>query len=79
MCVNLKNNGSEDNIIHSFKSQQPCSEGVFLLKDQGYILNNEEIVNCNPFEVTDSDVDEADTETNIVDEHDDEDDFIDIE
>ena len=79
MCVNLKNNGSEDNIIHCFKSRQPCSEGAFLLKDQGYILNNEEIVNCNPFEVTDSDVDEVDTETNIVDAHDDEDDFIDIE
>ena len=28
----------------------------FLLKDQVNILNNNNIVNCNPFEVTDSDV-----------------------
>ena len=74
----MKNDGSEGNIIHCFKSGQPCSEGASLLKDQVNISNNDDIVNYNPFEVTDSDVDEENTETNI-DESDDEEIFIDID
>ena len=66
-------------IIHCFKSESPCLEGASLLKDQVNILNNYDIVNCNPFEVTDSDVDEANIETNIIDECDHENHFIDIE
>ena len=62
-----------------FKSESPCLEGASLLKDQDNILNNYDIVNCNPFEVIDSDVDEANTETNIIDECDHENHFIDIE
>ena len=42
------------------------------------ILSTDDIVNCNPFEVTDSDADEANTKTHIIAESDDED-FIDIE
>ena len=74
----MKNDGSKDDIIHRFKSGQPCSEGASLLKDQVHIFNND-IVNCNPFEVTDSYVDEANTETNTLDERDDENDFVYIE
>lgn len=48
------------------------------LKDQVNILSTDDIVNCNPFEVTDSDADEANTKTSIIAESDDED-FIDIE
>ena len=46
---------------------QPFLEGVSPWKDQVNILNNDDVVNCNPFEVTESDVDEANTETNIFD------------
>lgn len=74
-----KNDGNEDNIIHCFKSRQPFSGGAFLLKDQVNILNNDDIVNCNTFEVTDSDVHEENTETNIIDEKNEEYNFIDIE
>lgn len=47
----LKNDGSEGTIIQCFKSGQPCLEGASLLKKQVNILDN--IVNYNPFEVTD--------------------------
>ena len=77
--LTLKNDGIQDSIIHCFKSGQPFSESALLLKDPMNILNNDDIVNCNPFEVTDSDVDEANTGTNIIDESDGEYDFMDIE
>ena len=70
----MKNDESEDK-IHCFKSGQPCSEGASLLQDQVNILSNDDIVNCNPFEVTGSDLDEVNIETYIFDESDDEDDF----
>ena len=37
------------------------------------------IVDANPFEVTDSDVDEAYSPTNLIDASEDEDDFVDID
>ena len=77
-ALTLKNDGSAGNIIHCFKSGQPNSEGTSLLKDQVNILTSDDIVDCNPFEVTDSDVDESNTETNFIDESNDEDDLIDI-
>ena len=43
------------------------------------ILSNDDIINCNPFEVTDSDVDVENTETNIRDESYGKNDFTDIE
>ena len=70
-ALTLKNDGSEHNSIHCFKSGQPCLRGASLLKDQVSILSNDHIVNCNGFEVTDSDVDEVNTETIIIDESDD--------
>ena len=48
-------------------------------KNQVKIWHNDDIVNCNLFEVKDSDVDEANTETNIIDESGDKGDFISIE
>ena len=55
MCINL--DGCEENIILFLKTCSPCLEGASLLKDQVNIVNNDDILNCNPFEVTDSDVD----------------------
>ena len=43
------------------------------------ILKNGDIAKRNPIEVTDSDVDVANTEANIVDESEDEDNFIEKE
>ena len=43
------------------------------------ILNNDDIVICNPFKVLDSDVDEVNTETNIIEESDDDNNFVNIE
>lgn len=74
--LNLKWDCSE-NIIHCFKKGKSCSEGAFLLKEQMKILNKDEIVNCNPFNVTNTDADERNTERNIIDKSAREDDFID--
>ena len=43
------------------------------------ILNKDDVANYNPFKATDSDVNQANTETNTIDEGDDGDDFIDME
>ena len=50
-----------------------------LLQDQVHIINNDDVVNANPFDVTDSDVDEATPQENLVDESENEDDFVDID
>ena len=63
----------------SIESRITCSEGASLLKYQVKIFNYDDIINYNPFEVTDSDVDETNTETNIINESDNEDHFTDIE
>ena len=59
MCINL--DGCEENIILFRKTYSPCLEGASLLKDQVNIVNNDDVLNCNPFEVTDSDVDGMNT------------------
>ena len=43
------------------------------------VLKNGDIAKCNPIEVTDSDVDVTNTEANIVDESEDEDNFIEVD
>ena len=78
-ALNLKNDGSEDNMIHCFKNGQPCSACASLLQDQVHIINNDDVVNANPFDVTDKDVDEATPQENLVDESENEDDFVDID
>ena len=56
--INLKNDGSEDNLIHCFKQKQPCESGAEILKSQLSVL--EEPLRSNPFEeITDSDVQKA--------------------
>ena len=49
--------GSNDDFIHCFKEGQPCSAGRAMLRTQLGILREPEI--ANPFECTDSDVEEA--------------------
>ena len=78
-ALTLKNDSSEGNNIHCFESRQPCLQVTSSLKDQVNILNNDNIVNCNPFEATGWDEDEANTKTKIINESDNKDDFIDIE
>ena len=51
-ALTLKNDSSEGNNIHCFESRQPCLQVTSSLKDQVNILNNDNIVNCNPFEAT---------------------------
>ena len=77
--LTLKHDGGEDTIIYCFKSSSPCSKCALLFKDQLNILNNDDIVSSNPFEVTDSDVDEGDTKAKVIDESGDQDVFIDKE
>ena len=54
-----------------------CSAGASILKDQINILISDDVINANPFEVTGSYVDEANSPTNLVDASDDE--FVDID
>ena len=73
--LTFTHNGSEGNIIHYFKSGQSFSKRAVLLKDQVNQLRNDIVANYNPFAVKDWDVDEANTETNIINERDNKDDF----
>ena len=50
-----------------------------LLQDQVHIINSDDVVNANPFDVTDSNADEATPQENLVDESENEDDFVDID
>ena len=75
-ALNLKNDGSEDNKIHCFKSTQPCSAGASVLEDQTKVVNNTDANEMNPFEPTDSDVEEANDPGNLLDEDEEEDDFL---
>ena len=56
-ALNLPVDGSNDDVIHCFKEGQPCSTGRAMLRTQLGILREPEI--ANPFECTDSDVEEA--------------------
>ena len=56
-ALNLPVDGSNDDFIHCFKESQPCSAGRAMLCMQLGILREPEI--ANPFECTDSDVEEA--------------------
>ena len=58
-ALNVPVDGSEDDAIHCFKEEQPCSTGLAVLKSQLDILDEPE---TNPFdteEYTSSDVEEA--------------------
>ena len=75
--MNLANDGSEDEKIHCLKPKEPCHAGRQQLKSQLSVLDKRN--RDNPFEnITDSDVEDAVDDLNIVDASDDEND-IDIE
>ena len=78
-ALNLKSDGSEDHLIHCFKDNQPCATGSNMLKEQQNLLMKAEHLNSNPFQITDSDTEEANAEANLIDPSNDEDDFIDID
>lgn len=54
--LNLPVDGSNDDAIHCFKEGQPCSTGRAMLHSQLDILREPDV---NPFESTDSDIEEA--------------------
>ena len=67
--LNLKTDGSEDDLIHCFKDAQPCASGSAVLKDQVQLLKDADVLDKNPFQTstTDSDVEEANIEDNLID------------
>jgi len=81
-ALNIKTDGSEDGKIHCFKENKPCEAGAELLKNQTMLLNdplNE--IDANPFDPTESDVEDANVSFNLLDEDADEDfddDFVDV-
>ena len=77
--LNLKTDGSEDHLIHCFKKGQTCANGLDMLKKQQNLLPHAEYLNSNPFDITESDTEEANTNNNLIDPIDSEDDLIDIE
>ena len=77
--LNLKTDGSKDHLIHCFKEGQPCPNGLDMLKEQQNLLSNAEYPNNNPFDITESDTEEANTNNDLIDPSDCEDDLIDIE
>ena len=77
--LNLKTDGSEEHLIHYFKEGQPCADGLDMLKEQQNLLSNPEYLNNNPFEITESDTEETNTNNNLIVPSDSEDDLIDIE
>ena len=75
-ALNLKSDGSEDHLIHCFKDNQPCATGSNMLKEQQNLLMKAEHLNSNPFQITDSDTEEANAEADLIDPSND---FIDID
>ena len=73
--------GTKDHLIQCFKEIQLCANGLGMLKEQGA---TESAVECrifkkNPFEIMESDTEEANTNNDLIDLSDFEDNFIDIE
>ena len=54
--LNLPADGSLDDSIHFFKEKQPCAEGRELLRSQLSIIDENHL---DPFQATESDVEEA--------------------
>ena len=77
--LNLKADGTKYHLIHCFKECQPCANGLDMLKVEQNLVSNAEYLNSNPFEITESDTEEANTNNNLIDPSDSEDDLIDTE
>ena len=78
--VNLKTDGSEDEKIHCFKEKGPCFAGAALLKDQTALLSDKDLEK-DPFnfDPTESDIEDANIEFNILDEDEDDDEFLTVD
>ena len=70
---------SQDHLIQCFKEGQPCANGLDMLREQQNLLSNAEYLNSSPFEITESDTEEANTNNNLIDPSYSEDELIDIE
>ena len=55
-ALSLPIDGSADDVIHCFKEGEPCRQGREVLRSQLSILKKPD---TNPFEVSDSDVEDA--------------------
>ena len=77
--LNLKTDGSEDHLIHCFKEGQPSANALDMLKEQQNLLLNAEYLNSSPFEITESDTEEANMDNNLIDPSNSEDDLKDID
>lgn len=71
----INDNGEENDQISCFKPGKPCAEGSKVLKEQMTIFSEQQNT-VNPFEITDSDVEDAQFPGNIL--SDDEEDDIDV-
>ena len=69
-------NGKDDEQISCFKPGKPCAEGYKVLKEQMTIFSEQQNT-ANAFEITDSDVEDAQFPGNIL--SDDEEDDVDVE
>ena len=75
-ALNLPVDGSRDDNIYRLKKGQPCSSGKSMLKSQLGILSEPE---TNPFECTDSDVEDACPTLPLLDSDHEEDSDVEIE
>ena len=73
--LNLAHDGSEDHLIDYSKEGQTWENGAQMLKEK-LLVRHQLLLNVNPF--TDLDVKDATEDFLLIDESDDEDDFIDI-
>ena len=76
-ALTIADNGDEDDQISCFKPGTPCAEGYKVLKEQMTIFSGQQDT-TNPFEITDSDVEESQFPGNILSD-DEENDDVDIE
>ena len=66
-ALTLPNDGQEVNQISCLKPGRPCEAGREILNQQMKLLSNENL-HINPFsrDITDSDMEDANEETNII-------------
>ena len=76
-ALTIDDNGDEDNQISCFKPGTSCAEGYKDLKEQMTIFSEQQST-ANPFEITDSDVEESQFRGNILSD-DEENDDVDID
>ena len=64
-ALTIDDNGDEDNHISCFRLGVPCAEVYKVLKEQ-MIIFSEQQDTANPFEITDSDIEESQFSGNIL-------------